>query len=86
MVRRITERHEVHGYSLSSANHEFCDLRPILETYRVFPFETLSLFGNPFGRLNQFQRWRDLGRLIEINRRIAREIDKQTYDLVFVLI
>ncbi len=49
----------------------------------VFEFNSRHLFDSPFGRLNQFQRWRDLGDLIDLSQRIASTIDNGGYDVVF---
>ena len=82
-TRRLSEKHTIDVYSLSTADHGYCDIRPVVREHHVFEFTPRSLFHSPFGRLNQFQRWRDLGDLTEINRRIASEIDKREYDVVF---
>jgi glycosyltransferase involved in cell wall biosynthesis len=41
------------------------------------------VFGSPLGRLNRVQWWRMLGRLDGVARQIAREIDRERYDVVF---
>ena len=82
-TRRLVTNHQVDVYTLSSADHDFCDLRPFVQQYRVFEFTEQRLFNSPFGRLNQLQRWRDLGNLVEIGRHIANEINTGQYDVVF---
>jgi glycosyltransferase involved in cell wall biosynthesis len=83
-VRRLARSHEVAVYALSTAEHDFCDLRPHVTLHSVVHFEPLSFYRSPLGRLNQLQRWRDLYRLQLVERQIAREIDRQHYDVVYV--
>lgn len=82
-VRRLAQRHIVDVYTLSTADHAFCDLRPVVHQHHIFEFQPLRLFHSPFGRLNQLQRWRDLWRLDRLARQIALEINTQSYDVVF---
>jgi glycosyltransferase involved in cell wall biosynthesis len=84
MCRRLTEKHEIDVYSLSCADHDFCDLRPFCGRHLVFPFTPLPLARRPFGRLNQGIRALDLLRLRALQRRIANQIDAAGYDVVFV--
>jgi glycosyltransferase involved in cell wall biosynthesis len=83
-VRRLVNKHAIDVYTLSTANQAFCDLRPLVNQHYVHGFRPLSHFQRPFGRLNQLQRWRDLHRLDTVARQVAREIDEQGYDVVFV--
>ncbi|MBX3061290.1 MAG: glycosyltransferase family 4 protein, partial [Anaerolineae bacterium] len=71
-------------YTMSTADHEFCDLRPYVNQHTVFAFQPRALFASPFGRLNQLQRWHDLGDLVKLNRQIAEKIDNGAYDVLFV--
>ncbi|GAP13472.1 glycosyltransferase [Longilinea arvoryzae] len=82
-TRRLAERHTLDVFSLSTANHGYCDLRPYTSDYQIADFEPLALFASPWGRLNQLQRWRDLGRLQAVYRRLAARIDAGGYDVVF---
>ncbi|PWB75400.1 MAG: hypothetical protein C3F07_05650, partial [Anaerolineales bacterium] len=82
-TRRLAGRHVIDVYSLATADHTFCDIRPFAARHHVFEFAPRSLFNSPFGRLNQFQRWRDLGDLERINRRIAGQINQGGYDVLF---
>ncbi len=82
-TRRLSKNHGIDVYTLSSADRYFCDVRPFVHEHRVFDFEPRQLFGSPFGRLNQLQRWRDLGELTHLGYRIAQEIDASNYDVVF---
>jgi hypothetical protein len=52
MVVRLAAHHEIDAYSLSMADHDFCDIRPYCRRRIVFPFRPLPL-DPPFGRLNQ---------------------------------
>src|SRR5258708_29848555 len=76
VTRLLAVRHKIDCYTLSSANHTFCDLSPYVDDYHIFDFESFPLFNSPFGRLNQLQRWRGLRRLEEVCRTIALRIDQ----------
>jgi hypothetical protein len=82
-VRRLSDRHSVDVFSMSTADHEFCDLRPYTEKHKVYPFSPNLLFTSPLGRLNQLQRWRDLGTLTCIGKVIAEEINTGKYEVFF---
>jgi glycosyltransferase involved in cell wall biosynthesis len=83
-TRRLAAVNTIDIYSLSTADHAFCDLQPFVRAYQILGFSPNRLFESPFGRLNRLQRWRDLGELARIGRRIARTIDAADYDVVFV--
>jgi glycosyltransferase involved in cell wall biosynthesis len=82
-TRRLATRHELGAYALSSADHAFCDIRPLVQEHYVFDFVPYRLFQSPWGRLNRLQRWRDLGKLTRLSRQIAHEINTGDYDVVF---
>jgi glycosyltransferase involved in cell wall biosynthesis len=82
-TRRLSLEHPIDVYTLSTADHDFCDIRPFVRKHRVFEFRSRDLFNSPFGRLNQFQRWQDLGDLTSLSQGIASEIDQGKYDVVF---
>ena len=84
MVRRLSARHELDVFTLSCAEHEFGDLRPVARRHVVVPFAPLPLARAPFGRVNQLLRTIDLRRLDTLQRGLARQIDAGTYDVVFV--
>jgi glycosyltransferase involved in cell wall biosynthesis len=84
MVRRLDNEHEIDVYTLSCAEHDFCDLRPHCNQHIVFPFSPIPLVRRPFGRLNQGIRAVDLLRLRTLQQRIAAQIDANRYDVVFV--
>ncbi|MFO7691892.1 MAG: glycosyltransferase family 4 protein [Vicinamibacterales bacterium] len=81
-TRRLARVHDVDAYTLSAADHAFCDIRPLVGAHDVYPFVPSPTFRSPLGRLNQLQRWRDLGRLVRIGRQVARRIDSGGYDAV----
>lgn len=83
-ARRLAERHEIDVFTLSSADHAFCDLRPFVARYRTFDFETLPLLASPFGALNHGVRWADIVRLRSVQQLIAAQIDAGEYDVAFV--
>lgn len=84
IVKRLSRRHEIRVYSLSSADHEFCDIRPYVESHQVYPFQAGKLFHSPFGRLNSIIRAFDLVRLRHINEIISNDIKQHEPDLIFV--
>jgi glycosyltransferase involved in cell wall biosynthesis len=82
-TRRLSVSHPIDVYSMSTANHDFCDIRPYVQAHHVFDFTPHRPFGSPWGRLNRLQRWRDLGQLTHISRRIAQIINADDYSIVF---
>jgi glycosyltransferase involved in cell wall biosynthesis len=82
-MARLQPDHKIDVYSLSTANHEFCDVRPFARRHHIVEFTPRRLFEHPLGRLNQLQRWRDLGELLRIGQRFAETIDRERYDVVF---
>lgn len=82
--KRLAARHVIDVFSLSTAEHEFADLRPWVANYTVFPYKPLPLLNSPFGRFNQVIRWLDLFRIRRVNRLIAAKIEAQAYDVLFV--
>jgi glycosyltransferase involved in cell wall biosynthesis len=81
--RRLAARHDLHAFTLSTADHDFCDVRPFVTSHASYEFATSRLFETPLGRLNAWQRWRDLVRLDALGRRIAAAIDGGGFDVVF---
>jgi len=84
MTRRLADRHKIDVYTLSTADHEFCDLRPHCRRHVILPFDPLPLATSPLGRFNQGIRSVDLLRLCALQRIIAAQIDAAHYDVVFV--
>lgn len=82
-VRRLSANHTIDVYTLSTANHDFADLRGFAQRYEVTPFLPGRLFASPFGRINQLVRYDDLRRIDLVQKSIAMQIDKQGYDVVF---
>lgn len=83
-VIRLSPEHEIDVYTLSSANHQFADLRAYVDNHHIYNFTPLPLMKSPFGRLNQAIRLVDLLRLRRINRKIARDINMKGYDVCYV--
>lgn len=83
-VRRLAARHYLDLYTLSSADNDFCDVRPFANKVHIYNFEPGPLFHSPFGRLNQAVRTLDLRRLREVSRRVAADVDAAGYDVVLV--
>lgn len=84
IVKRLYRRHEISVYSLSSADHEFCDIRPFVKSHQVYSFQAGKLFHSPLGRLNSIIRAFDLVRLKHINEIISNDIKYHEPDLIFV--
>lgn len=84
ITRRLAERHEVDVYTLSTAEHDFCDLRPYCERHEIVPFSPLPPRKRPFGLLNHGLHTIDLLRLDAVCRRLAAQIDSKQYEVVFV--
>lgn len=84
MVRGLAPEHELHGYSLSCAEHTFADIRPFLSSNYVELFKPRATLRRPFGRLNQLVYLRDLLRLDRLDRALAERIDSAGYDVVLV--
>ncbi len=83
-VRRMVADHHIDVYSLSTANHEFCDLRPFVANHRIYDFEPSPLLSSPFGRLNQGFRLVDLQRLNNLTKVIAENIEAGDYDVALI--
>jgi len=83
-VKRLSARHHVDLFSLSSAAHKFCDARPYVKESLIYMFEPWPLFGSPLRRLNQATRTLDLVRLRQVAGRMAADIDARGYDVVLV--
>lgn len=82
-VRRLAAEHAIDVYTLSSFDHDFCDIRPFVQMYNIYHFDQRRLLNSPFGRLNQLQRWLDLGDLQRLSRQVASEINLVGYDVLF---
>jgi glycosyltransferase involved in cell wall biosynthesis len=80
---RLAGKHTVDVYTLSTANHAYCDIRPVVHAHHTYPFAPRRLFGSPWGRLNQLQRWRDLGELDRLSRSIAADVADGHYEVLF---
>lgn len=84
IVKHLAGSHELEAYTTSSAEHNFCDIRPYVASYNIYPFKPLLLLQSPLGRVNAALRTIDLYRLDALQRSIAKAIDEKNYDLVFV--
>lgn len=83
-VKRLTAHHQIDVFTLSCAEHDFCDLRPYAGKCLIAPFSPLPLFRSPLGRINQLIRLIELIRLRRVERTIAAWIDGGGYDVVYV--
>ena len=82
-TRRLAKNHAIDVYTLSTADHDFCDIRPFISRHNITEFASNKLYDSPFGRLNQLQRRRDLEELTELSKQIAKAIDIGGYDVFF---
>lgn len=83
-MKRMAGRHTLDVYTLSTANHEFGDIRPFADRHRIYPFAPRPVLNSPFGRLNPAIRLQNLRRLQGLERQVAADIDAGGYDVVFV--
>ena len=81
-TRRLSSVHKLDFYSLSTANHDFADLRPFANRYAIYPFKPFPHFSSPFGRLNQALRTLDLHRLQRLQKEISHAIRESNYDVL----
>ena len=62
-VQRLVKHHAVDIYMLSTANHDFCDLRPFVGKYEIFEFQPSPLLsGDVLIRFNAgeiYSGWND---------------------------
>jgi glycosyltransferase involved in cell wall biosynthesis len=84
MTKRLGKACVVDVFTLTTAEHEFCDLRPYCRRHTVAEFVPWPLFRSPFGRLNQTVRATNLQRLKHQQAQLANQIDCAEYDVVFV--
>lgn len=83
MIRRLTHAHQFDVFTLSSANHDFGDLRTHVQHYQMYEYEDARLFKSPFGRLNMLIRRSDLRKVQKINKKLSEEIEQAGYDVLF---
>jgi len=89
-VKGLIKRHKIDIYTLSSANHDFCDLRTLSSNYYIYPGgdslppamwnSSASVVSKRFPKsvLDIYTR------LPEIHKKIAEDIDKKGYDALLV--
>lgn len=83
-AKRLAAAHHIDVYTLTSANHNFADIRPYVANYQMFDFDPLPLLSSPFGRLNQAIRLLDLFRLDTVSKSMVKTIEQNVYDVVLV--
>jgi glycosyltransferase involved in cell wall biosynthesis len=81
-AKRLAVDHSVEGYTLTTADDAFADLRPFLSRHKVYHFRPTPRLNSPFGRLNQAIRLLDLYRLENVYRKMASDIDEAGYDVL----
>jgi len=83
-TRGLATRHTIDVFTLSTADQEFADLRPLVADHKVIDFRPLGMLKSPFGRLNPGIRMANLLRIDNLNREIASIIDSGGYDVLYV--
>ncbi len=83
-TRRLSQHHELDVYTLSCAEHTFCDIRPFVHNYRVFDFRRRSTYPHPFGLLDHGVRTTEIFRLHPVQRAMAKAINRGDYDVILV--
>jgi glycosyltransferase involved in cell wall biosynthesis len=83
-TKRLATRHDVAIFTISTANHSYCPLRPYVYHEHVVPFSPPHLLRSPFGRINQILRSERLLRLERVQRRLAATINDGDYDVALV--
>lgn len=84
MVRRLCSRHTVHSFVPSTADQAFCDYSGFVTANTIVPFRLSGRFKRPLGRLNNALNLYDLVRLTRVEEKLARKIDAEAFDVVFV--
>jgi glycosyltransferase involved in cell wall biosynthesis len=82
-VRRLARRHVVDVFTVTGADHDFCDLRPFVRAYCLADFGPRPQIRPPWARLNTWSGWRDLHRLNAVAMETAASIDRAAYDVVY---
>ena len=83
-TKGLVERHTIDVFTLSTANLDFADLRPIVNNHKVYDFEPAGLLESPFGRLNQAIRIINLRRVRSLAQQITADIEAGGYDVLYV--
>jgi glycosyltransferase involved in cell wall biosynthesis len=83
-VKRLATRHQIDVFTFTTANHEFADIRPFVQAYRIFEYNPTPLLSSPLGRLNHALRLSDLRKMDQSSKSIAREIESGSYDLAYI--
>jgi glycosyltransferase involved in cell wall biosynthesis len=84
LVRRLAVRHTVDVFTVSSAEHEFGDVRPYVRSHIEMKWQPVPMLPSPFGRLNPLVRLWNVWRLRSVLRRVAARIEAADYDIAFV--
>lgn len=84
ITKRLGQHHHLDMYDLSCSDRDFCDVSSSVARTYTYTFKPLPEFHKPFGSLNPAARLIDLFRLQRLQRRIADDIDRRGYDVVYV--
>ena len=82
ITRRLAQRHTVDVFTLSSAEHDFGDVRADVRQHLVTRFDPWPLLRSPFGRMNQVVYTANILRVRAVQRAVAATIDASGYDVV----
>jgi len=83
-VKRLSARHQLDLFTLSTANQDFADVRPFVRHVQVAAFDPLPLARSPLGRLNAAIRVIDILRLRRVMRSLALAINAGRYDVALI--
>ncbi|MBI4862321.1 MAG: glycosyltransferase family 4 protein [Candidatus Riflebacteria bacterium] len=83
-AQALAGRHHLDLYTLSTSEHELEAVSRFVGQKRVFAFSRAAHLGRPLGMLNPVLKLLELARLDRLQGEIARQIDRERYDVVFV--
>lgn len=84
MVKRLSEKHTIDVYTLSSSDRKFCDLDTYSKNIFVYDHSNYELLKFPFSRLNWIIQLLNVIKMENTLKKIASKITNGKYDLVFM--
>ncbi len=83
-LKGLKDYYDFYLYDLRGPYDDFLSIKPLCKKTFTFEFKETPLLPRPFGFLNSFCRLYDILRLNCLHKKIAEEIDKENYSLVFI--
>lgn len=83
-IKGLQSDFDFYLYDLKGPYDNFLNVKTLAKETSTFEFKEIPLLPKPFGFLNSFCRIIDLFRLNQLHKKIAQEIDKENYSLVFI--